>query len=97
MLSSRSFARTKWYDNVSKFLKAKEYPALSVDFSLVDGTTLAVGHIWTEDDQVRLEVYEPGGGMSLRFLPYERIAQVIVRGQADKDACLPFTLTEETH
>jgi hypothetical protein len=97
MLSSRSFARTKWYDNVSKFLKAKEYPALSVDFSLVDGITLAVGHIWTEDDQVRLEVYEPGGGTSLRFLPYERIAQVIVRGQADKDACLPFTLTEETH
>ena len=97
MLSSRSFARTKWFDNVSKFLKANDYPALSVEFNLVDGTTLTVGRIWTEDDQVRLEVHEPGGGASLRFLPYERIAQVIVRGQADKDGCLPFTLTEETH
>ena len=97
MLSSRSFARTKWFDNVSRFLKANGYPALSVDFNLIDGTTLAVGRIWTEDDQVRLEVYEPGGGMSLRFLPYERVAQVIVRGQADKDACSAFTLTEETH
>jgi hypothetical protein len=97
MLSSRSFARTKWFDNVSKFLKAKESPALSVEFNLVDGTTLAVGQIWTEDDHIRLEVYEQGGEMSLRFLPYERIAQVMVRRQVEKDSCLAFTLTEETH
>ena len=97
MLSSRSFARTKWFDNVSKVLKAKESPALSVEINLVDGTTLPVGRIWTEDDHVRLEVYEQGGEMTLQFVPYERIAQVIVRRQADKDACLAFTLTEETH
>ena len=97
MLSSRSFARTKWFDNVTKFLKAKESPALSVEINLVDGTTLPVGRIWTEDDHVRLEVYEQGGEMTLQFVPYERIAQVIVRRQADKDACLAFTVTEETH
>jgi hypothetical protein len=97
MLSSRSFARTKWFDNVSKFLKAKESPALSVEFNLVDGTTLTVGRFWTEDDHARLEVYEQGGEMSLRFMPYERIAQVIVRRQPDKESCLSFTLTEETH
>jgi hypothetical protein len=97
MLSSRSFARTKWFDNVSKFLKVKESPALSVEFNLVDGTTLAVGRIWTEDDHVRLETHEQGGDMSLRFVPYERIAQVIVRRQPDKESCLSFVLTEETH
>jgi hypothetical protein len=97
MLSSRSFARTKWFDNIGKFLKVKESPALSVEFNLVDGTTVTVGRMWTEDDHIRLETYEQGGGMSLRFVPYERIAQVIVRGQPDKDSCLSFTLTEETH
>lgn len=97
MLSSRSFARTKWFDNISKFLKAKDSPALSVEFNLVDGTTLSAGRMWTEDDHIRLEVYEQGGDMSLRFMPYERIAQVIVRRQPDKESCLPFTLTEETH
>ena len=97
MLSSRSFARTKWFDHISKFLKSKESPALSVEFKLVDGSTLVVGRIWTEDEHVRLEVYDQGGEMSLRFVPYERIAQIIVRRQADKDACLAFTLTEETH
>ncbi len=97
MLSSRSFARTKWFDNVSKFLKVKESPALSVEFNLVDGTTLTVGRMWTEDDHIRLETYEQGGEMSLRFVPYERIAQVIVRRQPDKESCLSFTLTEETH
>jgi hypothetical protein len=97
MLSSRSFARTKWFDNVSKFLKDKGSPALSVEFNLVDGTALNVGRMWTEDDHIRLEVYEQGGETSLRFMPYERIAQVIVRGHADKESCLSFTLTEETH
>ena len=97
MLSSRSFARTKWFDNVSKFLKKKESPAVSVELNLVDGSTLGIGRIWTEDDHVRLEVYEQGGELSLRFVPYERIAQVIVRRLADKDSCLAFTLTEETH
>ena len=97
MLSSRSFARTKWFDNVIKFLKEKDSPALSVEFNLVDGTTLAVGRIWTEEDHLRLEVYEQGGEMSLRIVPYERVAQVIVRRQPDKESCLPFTLTEETH
>lgn len=97
MLSSRSFARTKWFDHVSKFMKSKESPALSVEFNLVDGSTLAVGHLWTEDDYVRLEVYEQAGEVSLRLVPYERIAQVIVRRQADKDTGLIFALTEETH
>lgn len=97
MLSSRSFARTKWFDNISKFLKAKDSPALSVEFILVDGATMTVGRIWTEDDHIRLETYEQGGEMSLRFVPYERIAQVIVRRQPDKESCPSFTLTEETH
>jgi hypothetical protein len=97
MLTSRSFARTKWFDNVSKFLKGRDSPALSVEFNLTDGANLTVGRIWTEDDHLRLEVYEQGGEMSLRFVPYERVAQVIVRRLADKDACLAFTLTEETH
>ncbi len=97
MLSSRSFARTKWFDNISRFLKSKDPQALSVELNLVDGVNLTVGRIWTEDDHLRLEIYEQGGEMSLRFLPYERIAQVIVRRQVDKDACLAFTLTEETH
>jgi hypothetical protein len=97
MLSSRSFARTKWFDHVSKFIRSEESPALSVEFNLVDGSTLAVGRIWTEDEHVRLEVYEQAGETSLRFVPYERIAQIIVRRQADKNGCLAFTLTEETH
>ena len=97
MLSSRSFARTKWFDHVSKFIKSKESPALSVEFNLVDGSTLVVGRIWTEDEHVRLEVCEQGGEKSLRFVPYERIAQVTVRIQTDKSASPGFTLTEETH
>ena len=97
MLSSRSFARTKWFDHVSKLVKSNDAPALTVEFNLVDGSTLVVGRIWTEDEHVRLEVYEQGGEMSLRFVPYERIAQIIVRRQAAKDSCLAFTLTEETH
>jgi hypothetical protein len=97
VLTSRSFARTKWFDHVSKFIKSKESPALSVEFNLVDGSALVVGRIWTEDEHVRLEVHEQGGEMSLRFVPYERIAQITVRRHADKDACLSFTLTEETH
>ena len=97
MLSSRSFARTKWFDHVSKFMKSKEAPALTVELNLVDGSTLVVGRLWTEDEYVRLEVYDQGGETSLRLIPYERIAQIIVRKQADKDAGLAFILTEETH
>ena len=97
MLSNRSFPRMKWFDPISKFLKNKDSPAPSVEMNLVDGSTPVVGRIWTEDEHVRLEVYEQGGETSLRFIPYERIAQIIVRRQADKDACLSFTLTEETH
>jgi hypothetical protein len=82
---------------MSKFIKSTDSPALSVEFNLVDGSALVVGRIWTEDEHIRLEVYEQGGEMSLRFVPYERIAQIIVRRQANKDACLAFTLTEETH
>ena len=97
MLSSRSFARTKWFDNVSKFLKSEDSQAVSVEFALVDDGTLSVRRFWTEDDHLRLEVYEQGGEVSLRFLPYEMVAQVIVRRQAAKNACPSFTLTEETH
>jgi hypothetical protein len=97
VLSSRSFARTKWFDHVNAFTKGKGSPALTVEFNLVDGSSLAISRIWTDDEHVRLEVYEQGGEMSLRLVPYERIAQIIVRRQADKDSCLGFNLTEETH
>jgi hypothetical protein len=96
MLNSRCFPRTKWFDPVSKFIKGKDSPAATVEFNLVDGSTIAVGHIWTEDDHVRLEVYEEGGEMSLRFVPYERIAQVIVRRQPDESGRRAFKLTEQT-
>lgn len=97
MLSNRSFPRTKWFDPISKFLKNKDSPAPSVEMNLVDGSTLVVGRIWTEDDHIRLEVYEQGGELSLRFVPYERIAQIIVRRQADESRGSAFNLTEDTN
>ncbi len=97
MLNSRSFALTKWFHPVNAFIKSKGYPSPSLEVKLVDGSALVVERLWTDEEYLRLQVYEQGGEASLRFVPYQSISQIIVRRQADESGRPAFDLREDTH